>query len=778
MSAPAEPPRPTRAHAGRAWPRLGVRAKLMLLSTVLLVLAGIAGFLSLRRSVRAGLDASVRGELTVRLARARRAVEQSAAPLEASEAWDDLADDLGARADARVTIFDANERILGDSALGLDEVLAGRTDDRPEFRGALAGRETESARWSAVLKEHVTYRAAPILRDGEIRGVVRVAMPASRIAGTARALERELLVVIVIGVIVASLMCGVAGHLALRGVRALTLDARRMADGDLTIETPSKGNDEIADLGRSLEHLANGLRASMQELVGERDLLSSVLSTMREGVLILDRAGLVALINPALREMLFLGDDDVGKRPEHVIDDPRLVQLIDAAREREEGRQGEIETKGIRPRRLLARAEPLEVIGGDGGLLVVFHDVTDLRRLETLRRDFVANASHELRTPVTSIRSAAETIATIPASDPEARQRFLGVIERNAERLQRLVEDLLDLSKIESRELELHSDPVDLRATAERAAALLGDRASDARTRLVVDIADGTPEVSADARALEQVLENLLENAIKYCPGATVRVTAEVRSSGVVLIVADTGPGHRVAPLVAPLRALYRVDAGRSRALGGTGLGLDDREAPRRGDGRSGRGRERRRRGDAVFRHAAGGAEDERRARHPGPGLAGADRRVQRRSRGGGDRVAARLMRASERAQAFGRYVARKSRTASPVPIGHGRSFAIGMRLYAASSSPRWISPVAVTWYVMITWFIMKNGWTPISASTFASRPSSSFTSRTTPSSGRSPRSRKPVTSPKNFSGKLGGRTRMTSSPIWTIAATTGVGLS
>lgn len=561
--------------------RLGVRGKLLLLSTLLFVVAGVLGFLYLRRSLHAGLDASVQGELGVRLALVHRDVESGALPLEPDAAWDVLADDLGARARARVTIFDARERILGDSSLGAEDILAGRADDRPEFRGALDGRETESARWSAVLKEPVTYRAAPVRRGGVIVGVVRVAMPESQIAGTARDLERELLLVIVIGVLVASLVCGVAGHLALRGVRALTLDAKRMADGDLTVQSPSKGNDEIADLGRSLEHLASGLRASMQDLVGERDLLSSVLSTMREGVLILDRDGLVALINPALREMLFLGDDDVGKRPEHVIDDPRLVQLIDATRRsaphadaREGGRQGEIETKGIRPRRLLARAEPLEVIGGDGGLLVVFHDVTDLRRLETLRRDFVANASHELRTPVTSIRSAAETIATIPPSDPEARQRFLGVIERNAERLQRLVEDLLDLSKIESRELELHSDPVDLQTTAERAAALLADRAADARTRLVVDIADGTPDVSADGRALEQVLENLLENSIKYCPGATVRVTAERRSTGVVLVVEDTGPGIEARHLARLFERFYRVDAGRSRALGGTGLGL------------------------------------------------------------------------------------------------------------------------------------------------------------------------------------------------------------
>jgi len=290
----------------------GIRGKLFLLSLALLTVAGSIGFLFLRHTLDETLEANVRDELTVRLALVQREVEGQTFAIEPSKEWDDLADDLGARANGRVTIFDSNERILGDSRLTLQEIIEGREDDRPEFRTALSGGTGRSTRYSAVLKERVTYAAAPVMRNGEAAFVVRVAIPSSQMAATVTSLERELLILCIAGVLIAVAVSSIAGHLALRGVRDLTLTARRMASGDLTMHLRSDGHDEVADLGRSREQLADGLRSSMKELVGERDLLSGVLSTMREGVLILDRDGLVALINPALREMLFLGDDDVG----------------------------------------------------------------------------------------------------------------------------------------------------------------------------------------------------------------------------------------------------------------------------------------------------------------------------------------------------------------------------------------------------------------------------------------------------------------------------------
>jgi two-component system phosphate regulon sensor histidine kinase PhoR len=294
---------------------------------------------------------------------------------------------------------------------------------------------------------------------------------------------------------------------------------------------------------------------------------------MREGVLLVDEDGRVALVNPALREMLLVGDDAVGRLPIEVVRDAALHGLLEQARRgRGASAEGEIVVGGIKPRRLLVRAERLRT--APGGLFVVFYDVTDLRRLESLRRDFVANASHELRTPVTSIRSAAETLASIPPGDRDASARFVGIVSRNAERLQQLVEDLLDLSRIEARELELASLPIDLTAVVDRVVALLSERAARAGSKLVVTLGAPAPSPRGDARALEQILVNLLDNAVKYCPGATVRVEARKEGDRVCIDVRDAGPGIAEQHLERLFERFYRVDPGRSRQLGGTGLGL------------------------------------------------------------------------------------------------------------------------------------------------------------------------------------------------------------
>jgi two-component system, OmpR family, phosphate regulon sensor histidine kinase PhoR len=211
-------------------------------------------------------------------------------------------------------------------------------------------------------------------------------------------------------------------------------------------------------------------------------------------------------------------------------------------------------------------------------LLAVFVDVTDIRRLETMRRDFLANVSHELRTPVTAVRSAAETLTDAITRDPEAATRFAEIIGRNAERLQRLIEDLLDLSRIESKELRLTPEPIDLGPFVAHMLSLFRGRAEERGVRLASDIPSNCPPALADRRALEQVLTNLIDNAVKYCPGAEVTVGAGLASregrEGVELIVRDSGPGIEAKHLPRLFERFYRVDAGRSREMGGTGLGL------------------------------------------------------------------------------------------------------------------------------------------------------------------------------------------------------------
>lgn len=331
-------------------------------------------------------------------------------------------------------------------------------------------------------------------------------------------------------------------------------------------------NEGFAPVSRALDELSRSMAKTLSDLRAERDLLSSVLSGMLEGVLLLDADGRIVLMNRALREMLLLRADAVGKSLLEVVRSAELQDLLDRARVAAEPTSREVEWGGLKPRRLLARVTPLD--HERQGTLAVFVDVTELRRLESMRRDFVANVSHELRTPVTSIRSASETLASGALNDPQFAHKFLDIIERNAERLHRLIEDLLELSKIESREFVIHRTTFDLSAFCAHVVALFRDLAEKKRVKVLVDVPPDV-ELSTDRRALEQIVTNLVDNAVKYAgEHASVTLGARVHGETVTMTVSDTGPGIEPEHLERIFERFYRVDPGRSRDVGGTGLGL------------------------------------------------------------------------------------------------------------------------------------------------------------------------------------------------------------
>jgi two-component system phosphate regulon sensor histidine kinase PhoR len=378
--------------------------------------------------------------------------------------------------------------------------------------------------------------------------------------------------------IAAALSSLAAGWMS-RSVRSLTAVAKRMAAGDLSPQgdtagrAGATGRDEVAELSRALDQLAQNLTHTLAQLRSERDLQEHILNDMREGVILLGPDGRVAMVNPALREMWLLGADVIGRIPLEITRQAEIHGLFERARRSDTAQSAEIELGGLRPRRFLAHAAPLT--GGSGGVLGVFVDVTDLRRLETVRRDFVANVSHELRTPVATIRSAAETLRDAARDDPEAAASFLSIIERNAERMGRLVDDLLELSRIEAGEFRLHLEPGPLAEGVGQVLAAHWKMATEKRIRLSAELPESLPQVVADRNALEQVLTNLVGNALTYSPdGASVTVRAVVQGDRVHISVEDTGPGIEPQHLPRLFERFYRADAGRSRGLGGTGLGL------------------------------------------------------------------------------------------------------------------------------------------------------------------------------------------------------------
>jgi len=363
-----------------------------------------------------------------------------------------------------------------------------------------------------------------------------------------------------------------AAHILSRSLRELTEAARKMTSGDLEVRTHLRGRDEVADLGKALDALAESLSANISTMRAERDLLGRILESMQEGVLVMDDERRILLVNPSLREMLALSSEAVGRIAIEVIRNAELQRLLETALASEGSHSGEIEIVGLKPRRALVHAKAMS---GQPGLLAVFVDVTDVRRLESMRRDFVANVSHELRTPIAAVASAAETLRRSALRDPEASVRFVDMIERNARRLHELVEDVLDLSRIESKEFKPRADAVDVGPIATQVIGTFRERIEKKRLVVKAVVPPGTPPAIADHRAVEQVLTNLIENACKYCPdGSSITVRVSDEGAKVRVAVEDTGPGIEAKHLPRLFERFYRVDAGRTRDMGGTGLGL------------------------------------------------------------------------------------------------------------------------------------------------------------------------------------------------------------
>jgi two-component system phosphate regulon sensor histidine kinase PhoR len=562
--------------------RLGIRAKLLLVSLALIALSFAAADAYVTRAFGRQLTLRVEDDLLVRAELVAREAAASRTSLGDLDAWGDLARRLGEISQARVTFVRGDGAVIADSDRDVAAVRAmPNHGTRPEVEAALATGKGASDRVSETFNRRYLYAAVRFETPEKERAVARLASPLEPIDEMVRRLRRLIAIASLFAVGFAIFMSSFAASWISRVVRELTTATRRMADGDLDVRTHIRTADDLGDLGAALDQLAVSVGTTLGSLRDERDLQGRILDGMQEGVLVLDKDGRVVMMNPALRQMLLLGADAKGKLLIEVVRHADLHDLVKRARVGKTTAMGEIDLPGIKPRRLLTHATALA--GEAGGLLAVCVDVTDLRRLESLRRDFVANVSHELRTPVTAVRSAAETlqVSALKDPDPTVAIRFVEIIERNAERLQSLIEDLLELSRLESKEFKLKKERIDLAKVSSIVFGLFRQRADKKGIKLTTELSADLPLLQTDQRALEQVLSNLVENAVKYCPaGSTVTIGATVESAGkpdgriVRISVADNGPGVDPKHIPRLFERFYRVDAGRSRDVGGTGLGL------------------------------------------------------------------------------------------------------------------------------------------------------------------------------------------------------------
>lgn len=378
------------------------------------------------------------------------------------------------------------------------------------------------------------------------------------------------------GLVVAGLGCAWLGRRLAAPTEALVRFAEAQREGRLDVRLPGTWDGELRRVAEALNQMATTLGMRLHGSDARRTRLEAVIEAMEEAVLVVDGAERVLLANPRLRELA--SSPEAGPPPEgrpllEVVRHTEVVDGLRAALRKGETQVREAVMGPAGDRRVRFHVAPFLQPDGSTGAVAVFHDVTELRRVESIRRDFVANASHELKTPLTSIRGYAERLADMKL--PDHAVPAVDAIVSNAKRLQALVEDLLELSRIESGSVPLRPEPVDVAELARRLLRDLEPRLRGGEVEVEV-VAEGDPRAWADRRAVEHVLGNLLDNAIKYTP-AGGRVVVAVRSGAgprLHLSVSDTGIGIPRKDLPRIFERFYRVDPGRSRALGGTGLGL------------------------------------------------------------------------------------------------------------------------------------------------------------------------------------------------------------
>jgi len=480
-----------------------------------------------------------------------------------------------ARSGARVTIIASDGRVLADSEseTGTMENHGGRE----EVSGAFQTGEGRAIRESVSVKRPLIYYAVrESLPDGTPI-VLRLALPMEGIDESLRQFRASLWLWSLLIFLVAAAVAMLMSRSYADRVERLREFSLRVAEGDFRPLPADGTGDTLEALGSSLNQTAGRLDRTIRTLTEERNLSSAILGSMVEGVAVVNAAERLVFTNPGFASILGLDVPPVAGSS--LLEVVRQTELIGAVRRVLAGEprvESEISTGTLRQHFFAATVASVRA-GNTSGAVIVLHDITELRKLERIRRDFVANVSHEFRTPLTAIQGFAETLIAGALDDPQNRGRFLNIILEHARRLARLTEDLLKLSQMDADRLEIEINPVKVSQLVESCYETARHRAAE--KELLLTLAPGLPQnlpdVAGDARRLQEVLQNLLDNAIQYTlPGGKIVLSAELKNYGVVFTVSDTGIGIPTADQPRIFERFYRVDAARSREAGGTGLGL------------------------------------------------------------------------------------------------------------------------------------------------------------------------------------------------------------
>lgn len=527
---------------------------------------------SLERHAMADLRASM--ETQARLAAVQ--LDPQRLIREDSVRIDALVKTLGGSAGSRLTVISASGRVLGDSDRPYAEISRMESHlDRAEIAEAAAGGAGSAIRHSDTLDKDMLYLAVPVRAGGRPAGFVRLAMPLAGVERMLSSLRRTVIFSFALSALFALATGGLLIWLAAGPFAEIIQGSKRFAAGDFGYRIPLRSSGELRKLAETLNTMAAEISRRIREAELRRLELEAAFRDIPEAIMVTDGKGNITRMNPlAERLMGVAGFSAAGMRLSEL---PAGAELSSAALKALSSGQEvsfELETAAAPGVTLGVSASPIREKGVIGGCVLTARDVTETRRLEAMRRDFVANVSHELKTPLTAIRGCAETLLDGALDDKEHGPGFARSIHEQALRLENLVSDLLRISYAESGRAELHRSEFALREMAGEAAAALKDRINKRRIGFENAVPPGL-RLTADRDKLAQVLVNLLDNAVKYNnDGGKIKLSAEDLGNRLKVTVADTGLGIPAAHLPRIFERFYRADKARSRELGGTGLGL------------------------------------------------------------------------------------------------------------------------------------------------------------------------------------------------------------
>jgi two-component system, OmpR family, phosphate regulon sensor histidine kinase PhoR len=474
---------------------------------------------------------------------------------------------------ARVTVITVDGRVLADSQS--DPQTMENHATRPEVLEAMAKGDGRSIRHSVTINRDLLYYAVRQNTSAGPSTVLRFALPLETVDEVLSSFRHRLWFASFFILLIAGAISMLFSRSFTGRVERLREFSGRVAEGDFRPQPRDGSGDALEALGISLNRTAARLDRTIQTLTEERNLSSAILGSMVEGVAVVNGSERLVFANPGFAEIL--GLDVLPTSGSALVEVVRQTELVEAVRQVLGGEprvQSEIVTGTLRQHYFAITVAAVRA-GDTTGAVVVLHDITELRKLERVRRDFVANVSHEFRTPLTAIQGFAETLLAGAIDDPQNRTRFLEIILEHSRRLARLTEDLLMLSKMDAERLELEIRRLSVSQLIESCLETAQRRAAEKDLRISVNAAQRLPDIAGDRRRLAEVLQNLLDNAIQYTlPGGQIMLSAETGEDEVVLTVSDTGIGIPQADQPRIFERFYRVDVARSREAGGTGLGL------------------------------------------------------------------------------------------------------------------------------------------------------------------------------------------------------------